>query len=314
MDMKGRCRSTVSLVLVGSLGHIWPSATLEAAARSKIPTRSPLRRPDRIGQHARGLVGRAALDQVSHPVSKARTPLSGAMKRTSPRRLGEDAAWIDEVTVRVRRSPMSPRPLKALQASSSWISRPELFQMGDHDNVENGMKAPCTRSPLTGFQMSKYETTNAQYAAYLNAVMSGGQIQVVSAWCMHPRTAVVRSRTADTRSSSSYSQIEYNQGRFTVLSRDGKAMADHPVVGVSWYGGQGRSATITGTVCPQRAEWNMRPGADITIHTTDIPGASQLPWTTSKANYDGHNPLKLMSYPYTSPVGLPMVRRGRMGY
>jgi len=83
---------TVSLVW-SVFGHILGLRLLwRQAARSKIPTRSPYRSLIALGNTPADWSGEQPWIKVSHPVSKARTPLSGAMKKDKSKAVGEDAA------------------------------------------------------------------------------------------------------------------------------------------------------------------------------------------------------------------------------
>jgi len=149
-------------------------------------------------------------------------------------------------------------------------------------------------------EMSKYETTNAQYCAFLNA--AGGLITVYNN---------VVYATSDTghlepyfdiyTGGSSYSQITYSGGVFSVRSRDSYSMANHPVVYVSWYGATA-FCNYYGYRLP--TEWEWQAVADHTVADPYIYGCGTTIDQT-KANYydnDYANPLGLSSVPYTSPV------------
>ena len=93
------------------------------------------------------------------------------------------------------------------------------------------------------------------------------------------------------------SQITYSGGVFSVRSRDGYSMANHPVVVVSWYGAMA-FCNYYGYRLP--TEWEWQAVADYNGSYTYGCGTTIDP---SKANYWPNNPLGLTSYPYTSPVG-----------
>ena len=88
---------------------------------------------------------------------------------------------------------------------------------------------------FTGY-MSKYETTNAQYCEYLNAALADGLIT------LHNNSVYAGTDTGhsepyfNTYAGCPNNQITYNGGVFSVRSRDGYDMSNHPVVEVSWYG------------------------------------------------------------------------------
>ncbi len=150
--------------------------------------------------------------------------------------------------------------------------------------------------------MSKYETTNAQYCQFLNEALASGDITVggdnivYGASGSNSGAGFVGEIYFETYAKDLDSQITYSEGVFSVRSRDGYDMSDHPVVEVSWYGATA-FCNYYGFRLPTEWEWQAVAGFDGSY----IYGCG----TTidhSKANYDYDNPLGLSSYPYTSPV------------
>jgi formylglycine-generating enzyme required for sulfatase activity len=106
------------------------------------------------------------------------------------------------------------------------------FQMGDPFNEGGSAQLPVHTVTLDSFYMGKYEVTNAQYCTYLNSTL-GSSIYVF-------RGIVYGSGNnqpyCDTSTTSSYSQISYSGGVFSVRTKGGRDMSNDPMVDVSWYG------------------------------------------------------------------------------
>jgi len=150
-------------------------------------------------------------------------------------------------------------------------------------------------------EMSKYETTNDQYCQFLNTALASGDITVSSnrvygANGSNGGADFVGQWYYDTSDYSSYSPITWNGTSFSVRSRDGYYMGNHPVLRVSWYGSTA-FADYYGWRLP--TEWQWQAVADYDGSYTYGCGTSI---DHSKANYDDANPLGLSSDPYTSPV------------
>jgi len=151
-------------------------------------------------------------------------------------------------------------------------------------------------------EMSKYETTNAQYCQFLNVALASGDITVGTDNIVYGADGsnlgadFVGEIYFDTYAASSYSQITYSEGVFSVRSRDGYDMSNHPVVEVSWYGATA-FCEYYGYRLPTEWEWQA---------VADYDGSFTYGYGTtidhSKANYDLDNPLNLYDRPYTSPV------------
>jgi len=148
-------------------------------------------------------------------------------------------------------------------------------------------------------QMSKYETTNAQYCQFLNAALDNGLISVLDDNVVYATSDTSYSKPFfNTNNGDSHSQITYNGDNFTVNPpRNGYDMNEHPVVEVSFYGAEA-FCDYYGYRLPTEDEWEAVADYDGSF----IYGCG----TTidhSKANYDDYNPLGLSSHPYTSQVG-----------
>jgi len=154
--------------------------------------------------------------------------------------------------------------------------------------------------PFNG-EMSRYETTNAQYCQFLNAALASGDITVGGDNIVYGANGsnggayFVGEIYFETYAASSYSQITYSGGAFSVRSRDGYDMSNHPVVLVSWYGATA-FCNYYGYRLPTEWEWQAVADYDGTFTYGCGTTIDQ-----SKANYNGDNPLGLSS-PYTSPV------------
>ncbi len=187
------------------------------------------------------------------------------------------------------------------------------FQMGDSFNEGYSDELPVHTVTISTFKMSKYETTNAQYAEYLNAANAEGLIKV-SGGVVYAASDNSNSQPyMDTHSADSNSQIDYT-GTFTVRSKSGRDMSNDPVVEVSWYGAQA-FCDYYGYRLPTEAEWEYaaRGGEHNPYY--------RFPWgntiTHSQGNYNsnssysydvsptrGHHPFWNDGLtPYTSPVG-----------
>ena len=159
-------------------------------------------------------------------------------------------------------------------------------------------------------EMSKYETTNAQYCEYLNSAISEGLITVYDDLVYATSDASHSQVFFDTFDADGSSQITYDGSTFSVRSRYGYRMNNHPVVEVSWYGAAA-FCDYYGYRLP--TEWEWQAVADYDGSYTYGCGTTI---SSSMANYNENNPLNLGEYPYTTPVNYYETdgRPGPFGY
>ena len=146
--------------------------------------------------------------------------------------------------------------------------------------------------------MSKYETTNGQYCQYLNSALADGLITVYNDVVYAADDTSHSESYFGIYAAGLYSQITYSGGVFSVRTRDGYDMSDHPVVEVSWYGATVFADYYGSYKLP--TEWQWQAVADYDGSYTYGCGTTI---DHSKANYGSYNPLGLIDELYTTPVG-----------
>lgn len=216
---------------------------------------------------------------------------------------------------------------------SDMVSIPGgTFQMGDSKGEGYSNELPVHTVTLSSFSMGKYDITNSQYCAFLESALSQGLITVTSG-VVYKAGSGTSYPYCDT-SASSYSQIAYSGGVFSVRTKGGRNMSNDPMVMVSWYGsvaycnwrsqqeGKEQCYNLSTWVCdftkngyhlPTEAQWEYAACGGLS--------GKRFPWgdtiTHSQANYyssssyaydisptRGYHPTWNDGiYPYTSPVG-----------
>lgn len=126
---------------------------------------------------------------------------------------------------------------------------------------------------LSAFRMSKYDITNAQYAAFLNAKGIGSD-RIYASGAYPTQTLIY---------SNSSMGLQYTNNQWVPVA----GYENHPVINVTWYGAT-EFATYVGGTLPTEAQWEYacRAGS-----TTPFNTGTCL--TDAQANYD-------WAYPYST--------------
>ncbi len=109
------------------------------------------------------------------------------------------------------------------------------FQMGDSFSEGGLDELPVHTVMLDSFHIGKYEVTNQQYCDFLNSALAQGLITVTSN-IVYKADSGTGYPYCDTHASSTYSQIDFLGGAFSVCTKSGRNMVNDPMVKVSWYG------------------------------------------------------------------------------
>ncbi|MFA6471082.1 MAG: SUMF1/EgtB/PvdO family nonheme iron enzyme [Candidatus Latescibacterota bacterium] len=185
----------------------------------------------------------------------------------------------------------------------TFVSIPgNTFEMGDVENAGTSEERPVHSVTLTGFEMSIYEITNAQYAQFLNDAKASGDITATSSSVEGAKGAYSKQKyiyLAGTLSGFPGARcwITYNNETFSVVS----GHENWPVVWLTWYGSKA-FALYYGLDLPSEAEWEYacRGGKQYLYGTDDGT------FSTSKANHWNtgiYHPVEVGSYP-KNPFGL----------
>jgi len=202
--------------------------------------------------------------------------------------------------------------------SAPWRQYREIaagsFEMGDTAGIGNPDEQPVHPVSVGAFVMQATHVTNEQYCEFLNAAMTGGQVEL--------RDGVVYLRGHDigllsTRAVDPMSRIHLRDGPFAVLADH----ETHPVVAVSWHGaaaycnwlseteGRGRCYNPATWACdlkadgyrlPTEAEWEYAARGGIVgglYPWGDQPDGARANWFGSGDRWESG------PYPQTTPVG-----------
>ncbi len=201
------------------------------------------------------------------------------------------------------------------------------FEMGCHDDPLGcgGSELPVHAVFVSSFQMSVYEVTNEQYAAYLNSTWAQGLIEVSGGVVYKAGDS---EPYCDTNSADADSRIHWDGSAFTVTGQglppdDLDNKTQHPMVEVSWYGAaaycnwlsaaDGRQPCYDletwscdfaqdGYRLPTEAEWEYAARGGLHAPYYQFPWGDDI--DGSKANYwTSGDPWEGLVNPRTSVVG-----------
>jgi sulfatase modifying factor 1 len=192
------------------------------------------------------------------------------------------------------------------------------FAMGRHNGSGDNDELPVHDVLIDAFHMDVYETTNQQYAEYLNDAYPG-QIKVVGGVVYGTTDSGNDYPYCDTHSADDDSRIHWDGNTFTVTT--GKE--DHPMLEVSWYGAaayanwrsneEGREPSYdldvwtcnygaNGYRLPTEAEWEYAARGHAHAPYFAYPWGNTI--NGSHANYeDSGDPYETGPEPWTTPVG-----------
>ncbi|MDD4209954.1 MAG: formylglycine-generating enzyme family protein [Bacteroidales bacterium] len=161
------------------------------------------------------------------------------------------------------------------------------FTMGSpYDQVNRRDNETPHQVSLSAFKMSKYEITNAQYAAFLNAKNIGSDgIYEAGAF---PTKRLIYPSIGDWNLNPNFAYGGFNWG---LHYADGKwvpaaGYKNYPAIFVTWYGAS-EFAAYKGCRLPTEAEWEYACRAGTTSHFNTGKCLN-----TTQANYDGYYPME----------------------
>lgn len=122
-------------------------------------------------------------------------------------------------------------PLDAFDLTATVVS---IVAPGEMIAVEAGdfTMSNVGEVTLSAYEIGKFEVTNAEFAAVFNWALTEGLFGDYSGGNVYGPNAMLLLEVGE----STASQIEFVDGAFRAISRDGFSMADHPAVMMTWHG------------------------------------------------------------------------------
>ena len=158
-----------------------------------------------------------------------------------------------------------------------WVAIPGgTFTMGSpYDQANREDDETPHQVTLSAFKMSKYEITNAQYAAFLNAKNIGSDGEYAAG--AFPTQALIYQSDIVLNGECDWG-LHYADGQWVPVT----GYENYPVIYVTWYGAS-EFAAYMGCRLPTEAEWEYacRAGTTTLFNTGNCLSAK-------KANYNGN--------------------------